>query len=76
MKIEVDKERFVLESGERATSLSKSENGLSILKRFRFTLINTSSIWKWKSNNSSKEITNQLDLNVGKIELANYLKRK
>jgi len=76
---EVDKGQLrLLESGEKGDiAFSKSlENGLSILKRFRFTsdqyIIN---LEVEVQNNSSKEITNQFGLEwVGKIELAKLSK--
>ncbi len=76
---EVDKEQLrLLESGEKGDiAFSKNlENGLNILKRFKFIADQyTVNLEVEIQNNSSKEITNQFGLEwVGKIELAKLSK--
>jgi YidC/Oxa1 family membrane protein insertase len=76
---EVDKDQLrLLENGEKAEiTFSKSlENGLNILKRFKFASDQyTINLEVEVQNNSSKEITNQLGLEwVGKIELVKLAK--
>jgi YidC/Oxa1 family membrane protein insertase len=76
---DVDKGQLrLLESGEKGEiSFSRSlENGLKILKRFKFTSDRyTINLEVEVQNNSSKEIANQLGLEwIGEIELAKLAK--
>jgi YidC/Oxa1 family membrane protein insertase len=76
---EVDREELrLLESGEKGEiTFSKSlENGLRVLKRFKFTSdLYSINLEVEVQNNSSKEITDQLGLEwIGKIELAKLAK--
>jgi len=78
---EVDKDQLrLLESSEKGEiTFSKSlENGLKVLKRFKFTADRyTIHLEVEVQNNSSKEITNQLGLEwIGEIELAKLAKEE
>lgn len=78
---EVDKDQLrLLESNEKGEiTFSKSlENGLKVLKRFKFTADRyTINLEVEVQNNSSKEITNQLGLEwIGEIELAKLAKKE
>jgi len=78
---EVDKDQLrLLESSEKGEiTFSKSlENGLKVLKRFKFTADRyTINLEVEVQNNSSKEITNQLGLEwIGEIELAKLAKEE
>src|SRR4030043_1364670 len=78
---EVDKDQLrLLESSEKGeNTFSKSlENGLKVLKRFKFTADRyTIHLEVEVQNNSSKEITNQLGLEwIGEIELAKLAKEE
>jgi YidC/Oxa1 family membrane protein insertase len=77
---EVDKDQLsLLESGEKGeVTFSKSlENGLKVLKHFKFSSDRyTISLEVEVQNNSSKEITNQLGLEwIGEIELVKLAKK-
>ncbi len=76
---EVDKDqlRLLQDSEKGEITFSKNlENGLKILKRFKFTSDQyTINVEVEAQNNSSKEITNQLGLEwIGEIELAKLAK--
>ncbi len=78
---EVDRDQLrLLESGEKGEiTFSKSlENGLKVLKRFKFTSdLYTINLEVEIQNNSSKEITNQLGIEwIGEIELAKLAKEE
>ena len=78
---EVDKDQLrLLESSEKGEiTFSKSlENGLKVLKRFKFTADRyTINLEVEVQNNSSKEITNQFGLEwIGEIELAKLAKEE
>jgi YidC/Oxa1 family membrane protein insertase len=78
---EVDRDQLrLLESGEKGEiTFSKSlENGLKVLKRFKFTSdLYTINLEVEVQNNSSKEITNQLGLEwIGEVELAKLAKEE
>ena len=78
---EVDKDQLrLLESSEKGEiTFSKSlDNGLKVLKRFKFTADRyTIHLEVEVQNNSSKEITNQLGLEwIGEIELAKLAKEE
>jgi YidC/Oxa1 family membrane protein insertase len=78
---EVEKDQLrLLENGEKGEiTFSKSfENGLKILKRFKFTSDRyVIDLEVEVQNNSAKEITNQLGLEwIGKIELAKLAKQE
>jgi len=78
---EVDKDQLrLLESSEKGeVTFSKNlENGLKVLKRFKFTADRyTINLEVEVQNNSSKEITNQLGLVwIGEIELAKLAKEE
>jgi YidC/Oxa1 family membrane protein insertase len=78
---EVEKDQLLLlQNGEKGEiTFSKSlENGLKILKRFKFTSDRYAIDLEVEvENNSAKEITNQLGLEwVGKIELAKLAKEE
>jgi len=78
---EVDKDQLrLLESGEKGEIIfSKSlDNGLKVLKRFRFTSdLYTINLEVEVQNNSSKEVTNQFGLEwIGEIELAKLAKEE
>jgi YidC/Oxa1 family membrane protein insertase len=78
---EVDKDQLrLLESGEKGEiTFSKSlDNGLNVLKRFKFTSdLYTINLEVEVQNNSSKEITNQFGLEwIGEIELAKLAKEE
>ena len=78
---EVDKDQLrLLESGEKGEiTFSKSlDNGLKVLKRFKFTSdLYTINLEVEVQNNSSKEITNQFGLEwIGEIELAKLAKEE
>ncbi len=78
---EVDRDQLrLLESGEKGEiTFSKSlENGLKVLKRFKFTSdLYTINLEVEVQNNSSKEITNQLGIEwIGEIELAKLAKEE
>lgn len=78
---EVDKDQLrLLESSEKGEiTFSKSlDNGLNVLKRFKFTADRyTINLEVEVQNNSSKEITNQLGLEwIGEIELAKLAKEE
>jgi len=78
---EVDKDQLrLLESSEKGeVTFSKNlENGLEVLKRFKFTADRyTINLEVEVQNNSSKEITNQLGLVwIGEIELAKLAKEE
>jgi YidC/Oxa1 family membrane protein insertase len=78
---EVDRDQLrLLESGEKGEiTFSKSlENGLKILKRFKFTSdLYTINLEVEVQNNSSKEITNQLGLEwIGEVELVKLAKEE
>jgi len=78
---EVDRDQLrLLESGEKGEiTFSKSlENGLKVLKRFKFTSdLYTINLEVEVQNNSSKEITNQLGIEwIGEVELAKLAKEE
>jgi YidC/Oxa1 family membrane protein insertase len=78
---EVDRDQLrLLESGEKGEiTFSKNlENGLKVLKRFKFTSdLYTINLEVEVQNNSSKEITNQLGIEwIGEIELAKLAKEE
>ena len=78
---EVDKDQLrLLESSEKGEiTFSKSlDNGLKVLKRFKFTADRyTINLEVEVQNNSSKEITNQFGLEwIGEIELAKLAKEE